>query len=255
MQDSQLNALVLKVLRSRKEPMRVTSLLSRCTEMIQALEPGVDLLSSAPDRGFGLAIHAATFLGRLRKLQSLGLVIIDEETGSAAKSIDALVRIAPNFVEVQQALGFSLSETIRRNIKSMLVTPVFDQPTARRLDIFVIMPFDPLFDPTYRLIQKVCEAKKLRVMRGDDLFSAQQVVADIWSLLTSARLVICDCTGRNANVFYELGLAHAIGKTVFLLTQRSADIPFDLMHWRHLVYDLKDDGLFVALSAFLGERA
>jgi hypothetical protein len=43
-------------------------------------------------------------------------------------------------------------------------------------------------------------------------------------------------TGRNSNVFYEVGYAHGLGKPVILLTSTSADIPFDLMHYPHVVY-------------------
>jgi len=43
-------------------------------------------------------------------------------------------------------------------------------------------------------------------------------------------------TGRNPNVFYEVGYAHALGKIVLLLTQNTDDIPFDLKHHQHTVY-------------------
>ena len=43
-------------------------------------------------------------------------------------------------------------------------------------------------------------------------------------------------TGRNANVFYEVGYAHAKGKLCLHLTQEATDIPFDLQHHRHIVY-------------------
>ncbi len=53
-------------------------------------------------------------------------------------------------------------------------------------------------------------------------------------------------TGRNANVFYETGYAHALGKRVILITQKAEDIPFDLKHYPHIIYegriaDLLDD--------------
>jgi hypothetical protein len=44
-------------------------------------------------------------------------------------------------------------------------------------------------------------------------------------------------TGRNPNVFYEAGYAHAKDKLCTLLTQSTDDIPFDLKHHRHIVYD------------------
>jgi nucleoside 2-deoxyribosyltransferase len=44
-------------------------------------------------------------------------------------------------------------------------------------------------------------------------------------------------TGKNPNVFYEVGYAHAKGKLTILLTSDAADIPFDLKHRRHIVYE------------------
>jgi hypothetical protein len=52
-------------------------------------------------------------------------------------------------------------------------------------------------------------------------------------------------------VFYELGIAHTIGKPVVLLTQQVADIPFDLNRYRHIVYQDNVDGLS-RLSTELG---
>jgi hypothetical protein len=49
--------------------------------------------------------------------------------------------------------------------------------------------------------------------------------------------LIAELTGKNANVFYELGLAHAMQKNVILITQRLEDVPFDLRHYRCLVYE------------------
>lgn len=49
-------------------------------------------------------------------------------------------------------------------------------------------------------------------------------------------MIIADMSGRNPNVFYEVGYAHAKGKLCTLLTRDASDIPFDLKHHRHIVY-------------------
>lgn len=59
----------------------------------------------------------------------------------------------------------------------------------------------------------------------------------------SARLIVADCTHRNPNVFYEIGLAHAIGKPTILLTQKSQDVPFDLRHLRYIACQLTPRGM------------
>ena len=59
---------------------------------------------------------------------------------------------------------------------------------------------------------------------------------DVVSLIDRSRVVICDCTGRNPNVFYEIGIAHTLGREVILITQSQEDIPFDLRHLRYVPY-------------------
>jgi hypothetical protein len=83
----------------------------------------------------------------------------------------------------------------------------------------------------------------LTVRRADDFFTAHSVVWDIWKAIVSARLIVADCTDRNPNVFYEIGLAHTIGKPTILVTQKSEDIPFDLQHLRYIAYQLTPRGM------------
>jgi hypothetical protein len=58
----------------------------------------------------------------------------------------------------------------------------------------------------------------------------------IYRQIEIADVIIADMSGRNPNVFYEVGYAHAKGKLVILLTSDAGDIPFDLKHHRHIVY-------------------
>ena len=61
----------------------------------------------------------------------------------------------------------------------------------------------------------------------------------IWKGIRGATVCVAELTGRNPNVMYELGLAHAIRKPVVLIVQSVDDIPFDLRHLRHIVYDTR----------------
>jgi hypothetical protein len=60
--------------------------------------------------------------------------------------------------------------------------------------------------------------------------------------MLGAQIVVADCTGRNPNVFYELGMAHTIGKTTLLMTQDLEDIPFDIRHLRRIEYTFTPRG-------------
>ena len=62
------------------------------------------------------------------------------------------------------------------------------------------------------------------------------------SLIDRSRVVICDCSGRNPNVFYEAGIAHTLGREVILITQSGSDIPFDLRHLRYIAYHNNGEG-------------
>lgn len=106
---------------------------------------------------------------------------------------------------------------------------------------FVIMPFKQPIGGYYQAIYKpALEAAGLQVNRGDDFFSPRPILDDIRTSVVSSDLLLADLTGRNPNVFYELGLAHAIGKPVILTTQHIDDIPFDLRHVRVIEYNLHD---------------
>ena len=54
----------------------------------------------------------------------------------------------------------------------------------------------------------------------------------------AAKVLVAELTNRNPNVFYELGLAHALSKPVVLVSSNEGDIPFDLKYIRVIYYDV-----------------
>src|SRR5271165_3195093 len=106
------------------------------------------------------------------------------------------------------------------------------------------MPFTAALRPVYKNhIKKVVSRFKLRTGRADDFFGTNSIMRDIWSAIHAARVVVADCTGRNPNVFYEIGLAHAIGKQTILISQSRDDIPFDIQHLRTIHYEYTAPGM------------
>jgi len=125
-----------------------------------------------------------------------------------------------------------------------------------RNECFVVMPFDGLFHTQYdNVIRPAIEDAGLVPLRGDELFGKPHVMADVWNAVRSCRAVLAELSGRNANVFYELGLAHAIGKPAIIITRQEADVPFDLRAHRYIFYDINDpfwgDSLKRAISSSL----
>jgi len=102
---------------------------------------------------------------------------------------------------------------------------------------FVLMPFEEAFDDIYKLgIQAVANELNVIAERVDEQTFSETILERIYRQIDIADFIIADMTGRNPNVFYEVGYAHAQGKLCTLLTQNTEDIPFDLRHHRHLVY-------------------
>ncbi len=73
-----------------------------------------------------------------------------------------------------------------------------------------------------------------------DLPTPGKIVDQIWQGIRGSDAVIVDITGNNPNVFYELGLAHSLGKETILIAQESQDLPFDIRTTRYFTYDPKD---------------
>ena len=108
---------------------------------------------------------------------------------------------------------------------------------------FVMMPFGHWYDVYYRevYIPAIKEAG-FEPVRADELFSSGSVVEQIWEQIEKAKVLLADLTGKNANVFYELGLAHARGKPVIFTSGVLEDVPFDLRHLRVIIYEVHDPG-------------
>jgi hypothetical protein len=123
--------------------------------------------------------------------------------------------------------------------------------TAPKPFVFVLMPFEGSFNDVYQLgIKPAAEGAGAYCERIDEQIFAESILARIYNQIAKADLIVADMTGRNPNVFYEVGYAHALGQTVILLTRNSEDIPFDLKHYPHIVYQ----GSIAGLKEKLQER-
>jgi hypothetical protein len=100
------------------------------------------------------------------------------------------------------------------------------------------MPFDDALTDTYQLaIKPACDAAGMRAERVDEQVFSDNILQRIYDQIRAADYIVAEMSGKNANVFYETGYAHALGRTVLLLTRDASDIPFDLKHYPHIVYD------------------
>lgn len=117
--------------------------------------------------------------------------------------------------------------------------------------IFVLMPFDSSFDDVYKLgIKESIKSidSEIVVERLDEQMFSEGMLTRIYSQIEKADIVVADMSGKNPNVFYEVGYAHAKEKLVLLITKDAGDIPFDLKHFKHIVYGDSINNLKVKLD-------
>jgi hypothetical protein len=154
----------------------------------------------------------------------------------ATRKTDALTfYLGRRAVELEHHLGIDLA-----------AASIFGEPnrSGRWPELFMLMPFEEPLRPVFEdHVKKVARLLKLSAGRADALFTQRSVVHDIWSAMSHARVIVADRTRRNPNVFYEIGMAHTIGKDTVLISQSIDDVPFDLRHLRVIIYELTPRGM------------
>ncbi len=103
---------------------------------------------------------------------------------------------------------------------------------------FVIMPFTPEFDIIYGNIKEALNDRGFICNRVDEISGSKPIMNKILTELLKAQYVIADLTSLNANVYYELGIAHSFkdSQHIILLMQKGTNIPFDTTHLNHIFY-------------------
>lgn len=107
--------------------------------------------------------------------------------------------------------------------------------------IFVLTPFHDDLRDEFDATVAVGTDVGFKVVRGDERVSQGDIFPHLLGLLVSARIVIANISGRNPNVFYELGIAHALGKPVILLAHKDTDVPFDIQSKQIIFYNSNDE--------------
>ena len=131
--------------------------------------------------------------------------------------------------------------------------------------VFVLTPFHPDHEKTFDEIASVVRNTGLRCLRGDEDYIQGDILSHILSLIAKARIIIANIDGRNPNVFYELGIAHAMDKTTIVVSRGIEQLPFDMRTRKLIVYrelsDLREAlqvelaRVFSAEQGYRGPRA
>ncbi|APX91967.1 hypothetical protein BWR19_02835 [Halomonas sp. 1513] len=141
--------------------------------------------------------------------------------------------------------GENVSSEVAQGRKIVFSPTIFDVPSDP-VDtnlIAVMMPFDASMNGVNIAIVAAAQQAGFECQRADNIWDHTTVIQDVFSLIFKSYIVVCDFTGKNPNVFYEAGIAHALGKHVVPITQSEQDVPFDLRHHRFAKYLNNGEGL------------
>ena len=106
-----------------------------------------------------------------------------------------------------------------------------------------LMPFHPSFDKIYNRIVRATKMTDFNCHRSDEVYKSGDIMRYTIELILESQIIIGVLDGRNPNVFYEVGIAHSIGKTVILIVEEKAksQVPFDLHQHRFIFYNSLND--------------
>lgn len=104
---------------------------------------------------------------------------------------------------------------------------------------FILMPFHEDHDMIYGEIKKTLSQSNFSCNRADEIFGSVPIMGTVLKEILRAHFIIADLTGQNANVFYELGIAHSFkdAHNIILISQSIDDVPFDIRHLGAIIYD------------------
>lgn len=106
-----------------------------------------------------------------------------------------------------------------------------------------LMPFNKQYNKVYDSIKNACLDAGFHCHRSDDKYIPGEILKYTLELILRSQIIIAVLDGRNANVYYEVGIAHSIGKTVILLSNSSKfkNAPFDVQGSRVVLYNDQED--------------
>lgn len=215
----------------------------------------------------GLLLSAVTilFYFSLKKKaynEVKGESILDETRSAIEKQIyalnDRLILSEERWKDVNHLLLNKNQTVLEENLFGTVPYTRFIQShgitendlVVNKRQIFVLTPFNPIHYKTFFVIKETCMNAGFECKRGDESKIEGDLFPSMLKLIINSSVIVANITGRNPNVMYELGIAHALGKHVILISDAPEELPIDIKSKQFLIYrDL--DELSVLLRAEL----
>lgn len=215
------------------------------------------------DLGYTLGAYEV-IEGHSRLLRSMSFGDDDYEGNILEVLTEIIKKDTKNFNEIKSYIGEKFStplvsdliSTAHNETPKKIITfspQVFAIPNKPQNDklVTVMLPFK--LQKSFDAVKQACNSLSLVCAKADDIWENPTFIQDIFELIFTCRVVVADFTGKNPNVFYEVGIAHTLGKTVVPITQSLADVPSDLGHHRALLYHPNEQG-YIDLTKEIEKR-
>lgn len=111
-----------------------------------------------------------------------------------------------------------------------------DYPQDDNLVVVVISFLDEM-EPIFEGIKAAGEAHGLTVERVKDVPGDYRITDKIIEMLLRARFIVADLTFERPNVYFELGFARGLGKTVITTAREGTKLHFDVKDWTCTQYN------------------
>jgi hypothetical protein len=137
---------------------------------------------------------------------------------------------------------WTLNDGARGLLNSCTVAQKLDGAAEVQVDrarVFAVMPFSETWsDDVWTLcIEPAVRGAGLTPQRGDTTLRTGRLIQNVWNEILRCGCVIADLSAPNPNVYYELGMAQALGRDVFVMVQTGVDLPADLKGVHYVKYD------------------
>jgi hypothetical protein len=185
-------------------------------------------------------------------------VLTEQELTSAGVHCDPDSRQVLEDAGVVTRIGneYELSKPARKILSTFTVAQGPKDSIDIRVDypeVFVVMPFGQPWsqDVFNEMFKPGIEDAGFVVFRGDSIVRVGDLSTNVWRSITQAGLIVAEVSVPNPNVYYEIGLADAVGKPVFLFKQERVTLPADFGGIHYYNYHL--DALTAGRQKLAGE--
>ncbi|MEA2095706.1 MAG: hypothetical protein U9P73_03285, partial [Candidatus Cloacimonadota bacterium] len=166
-----------------------------------------------------------TYKGNVNDLE-LVLASLNEVLNPEGYEVE-IVGVKPVIKKIEPRLSRSLNPPSN---SSVLTNPIDSKL------VFVIISFQDDMNPVFDGIKAAGDTFGLNVKRVKDVIGDYKITDQVIQMINSANFIVTDLTHERPNIYFELGYARGLGKTVITIARKGTNVHFDVKDWNYIEY-------------------